>query len=297
MPRIALLQLEATEDRVQNINNTKRAIERAVDAGAQIVCTQELFNTLYFCNKQDASAFDQAVEIPGDLTKEFSTLAAELNVVIVVSTFEKRAKGIYHNTAFVMDADGSYLGKYRKMHIPQDPGFEEKFYFTPSEDGYRVFDTKYGKLGLLIGWDQWYPEAARINALMGADILIYPTAIGWLDGDDQQARSTQFEAWLTIQKSHAIANGCYLAAINRCGKEGKTEFWGSSFVADPFGNVIAEGTEEDETIVYADIDFPEIDSQRCIWPFFRDRRVSSYKGITERFLDKAKEDDEVSEAP
>ena len=292
MPRIALLQLESSDDPAQNIKNTMRAIERAVDAGAQIVCTQELFNTHYFCNKQDASAFDLAVEIPGALTDELSSLAAELNVVIVASSFEKRAKGIYHNTAFVIDADGSYMGKYRKMHIPQAPGLWEKFYFTPGDDGYRVFDTKYGKLGVLISWDQWYPEAARINALKGADILIYPTSIGWLDDEDQEKRSTQFEAWQTVQQSHAIANGCYLAAINRCGKEGNTEFWGSSFVANPFGKIIAEGMEEEESIVYADVDFPEIDSQRCLWPFFRDRRAQSYVGISERFLDEDKQANE-----
>ncbi len=289
MPRIALLQLESSEDPQQNIKNTKLAISRAVDNGAQIVCTQELFNTPYFCNKQDAKAFDFASEIPGDITKEFSILAQELKVVIVASSFEKRAKGIYHNTAFTIDADGTYLGKYRKMHIPQAPGFWEKFYFTPSTDDYKVFDTKYGKIGVLIGWDQWYPEAARINSLMGADILIYPTSNGWLEEDSQDKRNTQLEAWQTIQKSHSIANGCFLATINRCGKEGKTEFWGSSFIANPFGKIIAQGGEEDQTIVYADINYPEIDSQRCIWPFFKDRRAKSYSNITERFLDEIDE--------
>jgi N-carbamoylputrescine amidase len=285
MPKIALLQLEASEDTTENMNKTKLAIERAAEGGAQIVCTQELFNTLYFCDKQDGENFNLAVEIPGEMTTEFSELAKRLKVVIVVSTFEKRAKGIYHNTAFVIDADGSYMGKYRKMHIPQDPCFEEKFYFTPSDDGYRVFDTQFGKLGVLICWDQWYPEAARLTALMGAEILIYPTAIGWLEEDDADTRKKQYEAWQTIQRSHAIANGCFVAAINRCGKEAVTEFWGQSFVADAFGKVIAEGAVDEETIVYADLDFSEMDAQRCIWPFFRDRRVDSYGGITKRFLD------------
>lgn len=285
MPRIALLQLEASADPSENIKNTKFAVQRAAEGGAQIICTQELFNTLYFCDKQDHDCFNLAVEIPGNLTEEFSKLAKELNVVIVVSTFEKRTKGIYHNTAFVIDADGTYLGKYRKMHIPQDPCFEEKFYFTPSDDGYRVFDTQYGKLGVLICWDQWYPEAARLTALMGAEILIYPTAIGWLGEDGADTRQKQLEAWQTIQRSHAVANGCYVAAINRCGKEAQTEFWGNSFMADPFGKVIAAGSENEETIVYADIDFAAIDEQRCIWPFLRDRRVDSYGGITKRFID------------
>ena len=285
MPKLALIQLEASDDPSKNIENTKLAIQRAADGGAQIVCTQELFNTLYFCDKQDEENFDLAVEIPGKMTAEFSELAKSLNIVIVASTFEKRAKGIYHNTAFVIDADGTYLGKYRKMHIPQDPCFEEKFYFTPSDDGYRVFDTKFGKLGVLICWDQWYPEAARLTALMGAELLIYPTAIGWLEEDDADTRKKQYEAWQTIQRSHAIANGCFVAAINRCGKEAVTEFWGQSFVADTFGKVIAEGAVDEEAIVYADLDFSEMDTQRCIWPFFRDRRVDSYGGITKRFLD------------
>ncbi len=285
MPRIALLQLEASQNPAENIAHTMAAIERAAEGGAQIICTQELFNTLYFCDKQDHDHFGLAEEIPGKLTEDFAEVAQRLNVVIMVSTFEKRAAGIYHNTAFVVDADGAYLGTYRKMHIPQDPCFEEKFYFTPSDDGYRVFDTKYGKLGVLICWDQWYPEAARLTALMGAEILIYPTAIGWLEEDDADMRKKQLGAWQTIQRSHAIANGCFVAAINRCGREAQTEFWGNSFVADPFGKVIAAGAENEEAIVYADIDFSEIDEQRCIWPFLRDRRIDSYGGITKRYID------------
>ena len=285
MPRIALLQLSASQDRSTNIAKTTEAITRAADGGAQIICTQELFDTTYFCATQSKDPFDHAQPVPGPLTEQHQKLAEELGVVIVASGFEKRTTGIYHNTAWVIDADGSYLGKYRKTHIPQDPGFEEKYYFTPSEDGYKVFDTKFGKLGVLICWDQWYPEAARITALMGAEILIYPTAIGWLEDEVGEIGDGQHDAWLTMMRSHAIANGCFVAAINRTGIEEKTEFWGQSFVCDQFGKIMDTAPEDSEHILYADIDLENIQDHRCTWPFFRDRRIDTYGEVIQRFID------------
>ncbi|MFR2287327.1 MAG: carbon-nitrogen hydrolase, partial [Akkermansia sp.] len=210
-------------------------------------------------------------------------LAAELGVVIVASGFEKRATGLYHNTAWVVDADGTFLGIYRKMHIPQDPGFEEKFYFTPGDLGYKAFDTKFGRIGVLICWDQWYPEAARLTAMQGAEILFYPTAIGWLPEEKPLLGSQQHCAWETVQRGHAVANGCYVCAVNRVGTEGESEFWGQSFVADYYGRIVAKAPVSDETILYADLDLDALEDHRRIWPFFRDRRIDSYGGITERW--------------
>ena len=285
MPRIALLQLKSNSNPQLNIENTKKAITRAADGGAQIICTQELFSTEYFCYKQSAEAFQHAVEIPGDLTKELGKLASELGVVVVASLFEKRAKGIYHNTAVVVDTDGRFLGKYRQQHISQDATSEQKYYFTQGEDDYQVFDTKFGKLGILISWDQWFTEAARINALMGADIIIYPTTVGCHQDKISEDADNMHDTWQTILRSHAITNCCYLAAINRVGIEGDMEYWGRSFVADHSGVILAEGTETEDSIVFADLDLEAINTHRCNWPFFRDRRIDTYKKITERVIE------------
>lgn len=290
MPRIALLQLTADADPAVNIKKTEEAIRAAAAGGAQIICTQELFTTEYFCITQDTNNFDLADPIPGELTQSHQELANELGVVIVASGFEKRATGLYHNTAWVVDADGTYLGSYRKSHIPQDPGFEEKFYFTPGDTGYKCFHTAFGKIGVLICWDQWYPEAARITALKGAEILIYPTAIGWLPEEknlpsgNTTLGEAQHNAWQTVMRGHAVANGCYVCAINRVGTEGETEFWGQSFVSNHYGQVVTKAPVENETILYHDLDLKALEDHRRIWPFFRDRRIDTYAPITERFL-------------
>lgn len=285
MPKIALLQLQSSPDPQQNFDTAKKAIERAADGGAQIICTQELFNTEYFCSQQSAEPFNHAQEIPGELTKSLSDLSANLGVVIIASMFEKRAKGMYHNTAVALDTDGSLIGKYRQQHIAQDGSSEQKYYFTQGEDGYQVFKTKYGNIGILLSWDQWFPEAARINALMDADILICPTAEGChVDkiGDDGD---TQHNTWQTVLRSHAITNGCYVAAINRVGIEQDIEYWGRSFVVDQAGLLVAEGAETENSIVYADVNLEQINAHRCQWPFFRDRRIRTYKRITERLIE------------
>ena len=224
-----------------------------------------------------------AEPIPGELTEAHRKLAAELGVVIVASGFEKRATGLYHNTAWVVDADGTFLGMYRKMHIPQDPGFEEKFYFTPGDLGYKAFETKFGRIGVLICWDQWYPEAARLTAMQGAEIIFYPTAIGWLPEEKPLLGEQQHCAWETVQRGHAVANGCYVCAVNRVGTEGESEFWGQSFVADYYGQIVAKAPVSDEAILYAELDLDALEDHRRIWPFFRDRRIDSYGGITERW--------------
>ena len=236
--RIGLIQVREQGSAEANLAYTLDRIRQAAAGGAQIICTQELFTTSYFCRTQDPALFDLAESVPGPTTDALAALAAELGVVIIGSLFERRAAGVYHNTAAVIDADGSYLGKYRKMHIPQDPGFEEKFYFTPGDLGYKVWDTHFGKISVLICWDQWYPEAARLAALAGAEILFYPTAIGWLPEEKAELGSAQHTAWETVQRGHAVANGCYVAAVNRTGTEGDTEFWGQSFVADFYGQVM-----------------------------------------------------------
>lgn len=285
MPKLALIQLAASSDRNENLQRTESAIRDAAANGAQIICTQELFTTPYFCRTEDPAHFDMADELPGKVTDSHCTLAKELGVVIVASGFEKRAPGLYHNTAWVIDADGSFLGLYRKMHIPQDPGFEEKFYFTPGDTGYQAWDTAFGKIGVLICWDQWYPEAARLTALKGAQILIYPTAIGWLPEEKPELGDAQHCAWESVQRGHAVANSCYVAAINRVGTEGDTEFWGQSFVANHYGQVVARGSESAEETIYADCDLDAIDDHRRMWPFFRDRRIDSYSNIEKRWDD------------
>ncbi len=287
MPRIALLQLKSSNDPQLNIDSTKKAIIKAADGGAQIICTQELFTTEYFCIKQSAEAFQHAVEVPGELTHQLGELASELGVVIIASLFEKRTKGIYHNTAVVLNADGSLLGKYRQQHISQDATSEQKFYFTQGEEGYLVADTMFGKIGVLISWDQWFTEAARINALKGADIIVYPTTEGCHIDNISDDGDVQHDTWKTILRSHAISNCCYVAAVNRVGIEDCMEYWGRSLVADPAGTIIAEGAETENSIVFADIDLEAINSRRCSMPIFRDRRIDTYKRIIERTIEEA----------
>ncbi len=282
MPKVALIQQPSAPAMEENKRRTEAAICEAAAGGAQIICTQEMCTTPYFCRTQDCAAFDLAEEMPGAWGKKLQGLAAKLEVALVVAGFERRAPGVYHNTAMVIDADGKFLGTYRKMHIPQDPGFEEKFYFTPGDTGYKCFDTKFGKIGVLICWDQWYPEAARLTALQGAQVLFYPTAIGWIPGEEG-LYAAQHHAWETVQCGHAVANGCYVCAANRCGTEGETTFWGQSFVADYCGQVIAKAPVDAPAILYADLDFEAQEDHRRIWPFFRDRRIDSYSPITQRW--------------
>ncbi len=283
--RIALIQGSEQGSKQADLDYTLARVREAAQLGAQVICTQELFNTPYFCRTQDTALFDLAEPVPGPTTQAFAALAGELGVVIIASLFERRGPGVYHNTAAVLDADGSYLGKYRKMHIPQDPGFEEKFYFTPGDLGYTVWDTRFGKIGVLICWDQWYPEAARLAALGGAEILFYPTAIGWLPDEKAELGAAQHNAWETVQRGHAVANGCYVAAANRVGVEGGTEFWGQSFVSDFYGQVVARAPVSEETVLTADCDLQALEAMRRIWPFFRDRRIDSFADITRRMLD------------
>ncbi|TNJ38350.1 carbon-nitrogen hydrolase [Chlorobaculum thiosulfatiphilum] len=284
--RIALVQMSCVENPQENLQKAQERIREAAEGGANIVCLQELFSTLYFCQTEAYEPFGYAEPIPGPSTAALQELAAELGVVIVASLFEIRAKGVHHNTAAVIDADGSYLGKYRKMHIPDDPGFYEKFYFIPGDLGYKVFNTKFGAIGVLICWDQWYPEAARLTALRGADILFYPTAIGWATSETSETvRASQRQAWKTSHLGHAVANGVFVAAANRAGTEGELEFWGNSFVSDPFGQVVAEAAHNNEEILFADCDLSKIAFYRSHWPFMRDRRIDSYGDITRRWID------------
>jgi N-carbamoylputrescine amidase len=283
--RIGLIQVREQGSAEANLRYTIEKIGEAAAGGAQIICTQELFTSPYFCLTQDTELFDLAEPIPGPTTHALAAVAKELGVVIIGSLFERRAAGVYHNTAVVLDADGSYLGKYRKMHIPQDPGFEEKFYFTPGDLGYKVWDTRFGKISVLICWDQWYPEAARLAALAGAEILFYPTAIGWLPEEKAELGEAQHTAWETVQRGHAVANGCYVAAANRTGTEGETEFWGQSFVSDFYGQIVERAPVSEEAIVLADCDLKALEDTRRIWPFFRDRRIDSFAGLTRRMID------------
>ena len=270
-----------------NLQKAIAGIREAAAKGAQIICLQELFTSLYFCDVEDYENFKLAETIPGPSTDALSKVAAELNVVIIASLFEKRAQGLYHNTTAVIDADGKYLGKYRKMHIPDDPAFYEKFYFTPGDLGYKVFETKYAKLGVLICWDQWYPEAARITAMMGAEILFYPTAIGWATNQDAATNEEQYNAWQTIQRSHAVANGVHVVSVNRVGfeQDDKMKFWGGSFVSNPFGKLLHLASHDKEENIVVEIDTQNTDFYRTHWPFMRDRRIDSYQPITQRFID------------
>jgi N-carbamoylputrescine amidase len=288
--------MSATADPAQNL---ERAIDRLRDAaskGAQIVCLPELFQTQYFCQREDAALFDLAEPIPGPTTARLAEVAKQLRIVLIASLFEKRAPGVYHNTAVMIDADGSVRGIYRKMHIPDDPLYYEKYYFTPGDLGFKAFDTAVGRVGTLVCWDQWYPEGARLTALQGAQVLFYPTAIGWHPDEKAQYGEAQYDAWETIQRAHAIANGVYVAVVNRVGFEqgdirgnkaqGKgLEFWGGSFIADPFGRVIAKGSHDKEEILIAEVDSRVLEDTRRNWPFLRDRRIDAYAPITSRMID------------
>ena len=279
--------MSCSADKSQNLQKAITKIRDIAADGAQIVCLQELFTSLYFCDTENYENFQLAEPVPGPSTDALSAVAKELKVVIIASLFEKRAQGLYHNTAAVMDADGAYLGKYRKMHIPDDPAFYEKFYFTPGDLGYKVFDTKYAKIGVLICWDQWYPEAARITSLMGAEILFYPTAIGWATSQDEATNKEQHDAWQTIQRSHAVANGVHVVSVNRVGYEqdGAMKFWGGSFVSNPFGALLYKASHDQEENKVVELDLSRSDLYRTHWPFMRDRRIDSYDNITKRFID------------
>lgn len=284
--KVGLVQMSCVADKATNIEKAKEKIIEAAEKGAQIVCLQELFSSLYFCDVEAHTNFSLAEAIPGPTTAEFQALAEKHKVVIIASLFEKRAPGLYHNTTAVIDADGSYLGKYRKQHIPDDPGYYEKFYFTPGDEGYKVFKTKYANIGVLICWDQWYPEAARITALKGAEILFYPTAIGWdVNEENDDINCEQYQAWQTIQRSHAIANGVHVVSVNRVGREADQQFWGGSFVANPFGTVVYQASHDQEVVHIQEIDTELTGQYRSVWPFLRDRRIDTYEPITKRFLE------------
>jgi N-carbamoylputrescine amidase len=285
--KVGIIQMSCVKEKDINLQKAIQKIKEAAADGAQIVCLQELFTSLYFCDVEDYENFLLAEPIPGPATETLQTIACEHKIVIIASLFEKRAQGIYHNTTAVIDADGTYMGKYRKMHIPDDPSFYEKFYFTPGDLGYKVFDTKYAKIGVLICWDQWYPEAARITSLMGAEILFYPTAIGWSTAQDLSTNEEQYNAWQTIQRSHAVANGVHVVSVNRVGFEqnGAMKFWGGSFISNPFGKILYQAGHEQEEVIVQEIDTDKTDSYRTHWPFMRDRRIDSYQPITQRYID------------
>jgi N-carbamoylputrescine amidase len=293
--KIGLVQMAMGEEPAPNLAKAIDGVREAARGGAKLVVLPELFGSRYFCQTEDAKLFGLAEAVPGPSSEVLGALAKELGVAIVASLFEKRAPGVFHNTAAVLDADGRYLGKYRKMHIPDDPRYYEKFYFTPGDLGFKVFRTAAAKLGVLVCWDQWYPEAARLTALQGAEILVYPTAIGWHPAEKAQFGERQHAAWETIQRSHAIANGCFVVAVNRVGFEpdpsggGRApagiEFWGQSFVVAPDGRVVARAPVDHEAVLVEEIDLGEIDASRIGWPFFRDRRIDAYGEITKRFGD------------
>jgi N-carbamoylputrescine amidase len=294
--QLGLLQMSATPDPEKNLDHALDRLGEAAKKGAQIICLPELFQTQYFCQREDAALFDLAEPIPGPTTAKLAEAAKQLNVVVIGSLFEKRAPGVYHNTAVMVDADGTLRGIYRKMHIPDDPLYYEKFYFTPGDLGFKAFDTSIGKIGTLVCWDQWYPEGARLTALQGAQVLFYPTAIGWHPDEKAEYGEVQYDAWQTIQRAHAIANGVYVAVVNRVGFEhgdirgnnasGKgLEFWGGSFVADPFGRVIAKASHDGEEILMAEVDPHVLEDTRRNWPFLRDRRIDAYGAITSRMID------------
>jgi N-carbamoylputrescine amidase len=285
--KVGLVQMSCSGSKEENMQKAIAGIKDAAAKGAQIVCLQELFTSLYFCDVEDYENFKLAEKIPGATTDTLGQVAAALNVVVIASLFEKRTQGIYHNTTAVIDADGAYLGMYRKMHIPDDPAYYEKFYFTPGDLGYKTFDTKFAKIGVLICWDQWYPEAARLTALQGAEILFYPTAIGWATSQDEATNTEQYNAWQTIQRSHAVANGVHVVSVNRVGYEqnGAMKFWGGSFVSNPFGTLLYKGSHDNEETEVVEIDTDATDRYRTHWPFMRDRRIDSYENITKRFID------------
>ena len=289
--KVGLVQQANTADRAANIEKLQRHIRQAAAEGAELVVLQELHNGLYFCQTEDTNLFDQAEPIPGPSTELFGALAKELGIVLVLSLFERRAPGLYHNTAVVIEKDGSIAGKYRKMHIPDDPAYYEKFYFTPGDLGFEPIDTSVGRLGVLVCWDQWYPEAARLMAMRGAEMLIYPTAIGWESSDTEEEKARQLGAWVTVQRGHAVANGLPVISVNRTGHEpdpsGQTNgirFWGNSFVAGPQGELITTLPDDEETVRVVEVDKLRSEQVRRWWPFFRDRRIDAFEGLTRRFL-------------
>jgi N-carbamoylputrescine amidase len=289
---VGLVQMAMSADPGANLKAAVARVAEAAAAGAQLVCLPELFRSRYFAQREDPEAFDLAEPVPGPSTEALGQAAQRAGVVVIAPVFERRAPGLYHNSAAVIDADGRIVGIYRKMHIPDDPAYYEKFYFAPGDLGFRAFDTRVGRIGTLVCWDQWYPEGARLTALQGATILLYPTAIGWHPREKSTHGAEQLDAWRTIQRSHAIANGCYVAAVNRVGHERLAgasgdgiEFWGSSFLADPFGKIVAEAPADREAILVADVDLARIEEVRRGWPFLRDRRIDAYAGIGSRFLD------------
>jgi N-carbamoylputrescine amidase len=285
---IGLVQMTCSTDPEANLQKAIEGVREAAAKGAEIICLQELFRSQYFCREENAALFELAESIPGPSTEALSAVAKELQVSIIASLFEKRAQGLYHNTAAILDADGSLIGLYRKMHIPDDPLYYEKFYFTPGDLGFRNFETRYSRIGVLVCWDQWYPEGARITSLQGANVLFYPTAIGWHPAEKEEYGEAQLDAWRTMQRAHAISNGVFVAAVNRTGYEGTAEsgleFWGNSFIADPFGRVIRQATADKEEVLIARCDPKEMDEVRRNWPFLRDRRVDAYAPITSRWL-------------
>ncbi len=289
--KVGLVQMSMSADPQANLDKAAARVEEAARKGAEVVCLPELYRSPYFCQKEDAALFDLAEPVPGPSTERLSAVAKKAGVAIVVPIFEKRAPGLYHNSAVTLDADGRTAGLYRKMHIPDDPAFYEKFYFTPGDLGFQAVDTRFGRVGTLICWDQWYPEGARLTALRGAAVLFYPTAIGWHPAEKAQHGGQQRDAWRTIQRGHAIANGCYVAAVNRVGHEpgppggAGLEFWGTSFLCDPFGVVVAEASTDGEEILVGDVDLGRIEEVRRGWPFLRDRRIDAYGGIDKRFIE------------
>jgi N-carbamoylputrescine amidase len=282
---VGLVQMRCGTDLGRNLASALAGVEEAAGRGAQIVCLQELFRSQYFCQREDVAIFDLAETIPGPSTEALGRVAAARRVVVVASLFEKRAEGVFHNTAVMIDADGGVAGLYRKMHIPDDPLYYEKYYFTPGDTGFRSFDTAAGRIGALVCWDQWFPEAARLTALRGAEILFYPTAIGWHPSEKAEHGEAQHAAWETVQRGHAIANGVFVAAVNRVGAEGNLEFWGGSFVADPFGRVLARASHDREEVLVVECDRRLIGQTRRNWPFLRDRRIDAYDGLLKRYLD------------
>jgi N-carbamoylputrescine amidase len=295
--RVGLIQMSCGPEPDENLERACDKVREAARQGAQIICLPELFKTQYFCQREDAALFDLAESIPGPSTETLSAVAKEKNVTIIASLFEKRARGLYHNTAVMIDPQGNIVGMYRKMHIPDDPLYYEKFYFTPGDLGYKAFDTEFGKVGTLVCWDQWYPEGARLTALQGANVLFYPTAIGWHPAEKEQYGIAQHDAWRIIQRAHAIANGVFVAVVNRVGHENGNirgnvapagqglEFWGGSFLCDPFGRMLAEASHDKEEILVGEINLKELEDVRRNWPFLRDRRIDSYGNITHRFID------------
>ena len=279
--------MSCAEDPEENFTKSVQNIRAAATRGAQVICLQELFRFRYFCQKEDTAFFNLAEQIPGPSTDRLCDLARELQVVIIASLFEKRAPGLFHNSAVIIDTSGNLLGKYRKMHIPDDPYYHEKFYFTPGDLGFQSYSTPYVDLGVLVCWDQWFPEAARLTALKGAQLILYPTAIGWLEGESEEANQAQSAAWETIQRGHSVANGVFLAAVNRVGREGTLTFWGQSFVSDPFGRILAKASAEHEEILVVECDLEQVQETRRNWPFLRDRRIEAYHGLRVRFLDES----------